>query len=102
MTLTLVAYAEVAWGYFRTRKQFLLARLAARGWDVHYLEPIAFGRGNQMHARIEDEVVVHTIPFLKASTRQPLYNSAIELPPVRAMLENVAAQAVERALRSAG
>jgi glycosyltransferase involved in cell wall biosynthesis len=102
MTNTLVAYAEVAWGYFRTRKQFLLARLARRGWNVHYLEPLAPGRGNSMRARSEDGVTVHTIPFLKASTRQPLYNGAIEFPPVRAILETVAAQAVERALRAAG
>jgi UDP-galactopyranose mutase len=102
MTNTLVAFAEVAWGYFRTRKQFLLARLARRGWNVHYLEPLAPGRGNSMRARSEDGVTVHTIPFLKASTRQPLYNGAIEFPPVRAILETVAAQAVERALRAAG
>ena len=102
MTRTLVAYAEVAWGYFRTRKQFLLARLAARGWNVHYLEPLAPGRGNRLNAREEDGVTVHTIPFLKASTRQPLYNAAIELEPARAILETVAAQAVERALRAAG
>ena len=99
---TLVAYAEVAWGYFRTRKQFLLTRLARRGWNVHYLEPLAPGRGNRLGARSEDGVTVHTVPFLKTSTRQPLYNAAIELPPVRAALEGLAAAAAERALRAAG
>jgi hypothetical protein len=99
---TLVAYAEVAWGYFRTRKQFLLARLAARGWNVHYLEPLARGRGNALGARTADGVTVHTVPFLKTSTRQPLYNAAIEFPPARAALEEVAAGAAERALRAAG
>ena len=99
---TLVAFAEVAWGYFRTRKQFLLARLARLGWKVHYLEPLAPGRGNRLGARDEDGVTVHTVPFLKTSTRQPLYNAAIELPPVRAALEALAAKAAERTLRAAG
>jgi len=99
---TLVAFAEVAWGYFRTRKQFLLTRLARLGWNVHYLEPLAPGRGNRLGARDEDGVTVHTVPFLKTSTRQPLYNAAIELPPVRAALEGIAAAAAERALRAAG
>jgi glycosyltransferase involved in cell wall biosynthesis len=99
---TLVAYAEVAWGYFRTRKQFLLSRLARRGWNVHYLEPLAPGRGNRLAARSENGVTIHTIPFLKASTRQPVYNAAIELPPARAALEAIAQGAAERALRAAG
>jgi UDP-galactopyranose mutase len=99
---TLVAFAEVAWGYFRTRKQFLLSRLAGRGWNVHYLEPVAAGRGNAWQARQEDGVTIHTVPFLKPSTRQPLYNAAIELPPVRAALEAVAARAVRRVLSAAG
>lgn len=99
---TLVAFAEVAWGYFRTRKQFLLSRLAARGWEVHYLEPVAAGRGNAWRARTEGGVTIHTVPFLKTGTRQPLYNAAIELPPARAVLESVAAGAVERTLGAAG
>jgi len=99
---TLVAFAEVAWGYFRTRKQFLLSRLAERGWNVHYLEPVAAGRGNTWRPRQEDGVTIHTVPFLKTSTRQPLYNAAIELPLVRAALEGIAARAVRRALDAAG
>ena len=69
---------------------------------MHYLEPLAPGRGNRLAARNEDGVTVHTIPFLKASTRQPLYNAAIELPPARALLEAIAQGAAERALRAAG
>ncbi|MEP7027374.1 MAG: glycosyltransferase [Candidatus Eisenbacteria bacterium] len=99
---TLVAFAEVAWGYFRTRKQFLLSRLAERGWAVHYLEPVAAGRGNAWQARHEGGVTIHTVPFLKPNTGQPLYNAAIELPPVRAALETLAAQAVGRVLSAAG
>ncbi len=101
-TRTLVAFAEVAWGYFRTRKQFLLSRLAERGWNVHYLEPVAAGRGNAWQARHEGGVTIHTVPFLKASTGQPLYNAAIELPPARAALEALAARAVRRVLSAAG
>jgi glycosyltransferase involved in cell wall biosynthesis len=99
---TLVAFAEVGWNYFRTRKQFLLARLAARGWNVHYLEPVAAGRGNTWRARTEGGVTIHTVPFLKTSTRQPLYNAAIERAPARALLEALAARAVRRTLDAAG
>jgi glycosyltransferase involved in cell wall biosynthesis len=95
---TLVAFAEVAWGYFRTRKQFLLARLAERGWRVVYLEPMAQGRGNAWAPREEGAVTIVTVPFLKTVTRAPLYNAAIELPPARAALEAIAARAVKDAL----
>lgn len=99
---TLVALAEVAWGYFRTRKQFLLARLAARGWRVVYVEPVAGGRGNALAAREVDGVTVVTAPFLKTNTRQPLYNALIELPPARAAIEAVGAQAALRSLARLG
>ena len=99
---TLVALAEVAWGYFRTRKQFLLARLASRGWRVVYFEPLAGGRGNSWGAREQDGVTVITVPFLKTNTRQPLYNAAIGLAPVRATLEAVAAAGVSQALARLG
>jgi glycosyltransferase involved in cell wall biosynthesis len=98
MGRTLVALAEVAWGYFRTRKQFLLTRLAARGWRVIYLEPLASGRGNAWRARVEEGVTVITVPFLKVGTRQPLYNAATMLAPVRSVLERVAVAGVRRAL----
>jgi glycosyltransferase involved in cell wall biosynthesis len=99
---TIVALAEVAWGYFRTRKQFLLARLAARGWRVVYCEPMAQGRGNAWRPRAEDGVTIVTVPFLKTNTRQPLYNAAIEWAPVRAALEAASARAVARVLAELG
>jgi glycosyltransferase involved in cell wall biosynthesis len=99
---TLVALAEVAWGYFRTRKQFLLTRLAARGWRVVYVEPMAAGRGNALAAREVDGVTVVTAPFLKSNTRQPLYNAAIELPPVRAALASLGARAAVAAIGRLG
>lgn len=95
---TLVALAEVAWGYFRTRKQFLLTRLARRGWRVVYVEPVARGRGNALAARDLDGVTVVTAPFLKTNTRQPLYNAAIEIPPLRGAIEAAGARAALAAL----
>ena len=99
---TLVALAEVAWGYFRTRKQFLLARLAARGWRVVYVEPVAAGRGNAFGARQVDGVTVVTAPFLKTNTRQPLYNAAIGFPPARRVLEEVGVRAALAAVARTG
>jgi teichuronic acid biosynthesis glycosyltransferase TuaH len=99
---TLVALAEVAWGYFRTRKQFLLTRLAARGWRVVYVEPLAQGRGNALGARAVDGVTVVTAPFLKTNTRQPLYNAAIGLWPARAALETMGAAAAVAAVERLG
>jgi teichuronic acid biosynthesis glycosyltransferase TuaH len=99
---TLVALAEVAWGYFRTRKQFLLARLAARGWRVVYVEPLAGGRGNTWAPREVDGVTVVTAPFLKTNTRQPLYNAAIEFPPARAALAAAGGRAAVAAVQRLG
>ena len=99
---TIVALAEVAWGYFRTRKQFLLARLAARGWRVIYVEPMAAGRGNAWEPRTIDGVTVITAPFLKTNTRQPLYNAAIEVPPLRAAIGAAGAAAAVQAVRRLG
>ena len=69
---------------------------------MHYLEPVAAGRGNAWRSRTEGGVTIHTVPFLKTNTGQPLYNAAIELAPVRGALEALATRAVERALRAAG
>lgn len=99
---TLIALAEVAWGYFRTRKQFLLARLAARGWRVIYLEPMAAGRGNVWRPREADGVTVVTVPFLKPGTRQPAYNAATSFAPTRRALEEVGFVAAMAALRALG
>jgi len=99
---TLVALAEVAWGYFKTRKQFLLARLAERGWRVIYVEPMAAGRGNAWEPRTIDGVLVVTAPFLKTNTRQPLYNAATAVPPLRTAIESAGAAAAVRAVRRLG
>jgi len=99
---TLVAFAEGAWGYFRTRKQFLLARLAERGWRVVYLEPLAQGRGNAWAPRKEGGVEIVTVPFLKPATRQAAYNAVTRTAAGRAVLERLAVGATTRALARLG
>lgn len=85
----LVCLSEIAWGYFRTRKQFLLSRLAKR-WRVTYFEPVAFGRGGGASARTVDGLTVATVPFLKPGTSVPAYNAAIATPLGRSLVERVA------------
>ena len=94
----LVCLAEIAWGYFRTRKQFLLSRLARR-WRVTYFEPVAFGRGGGGSARTVDGVTVVTVPFLKPGTSVPAYNALIATPAGRALVEQVAGWSLGRWLQ---
>jgi glycosyltransferase involved in cell wall biosynthesis len=89
----LVCLAEVAWDYFRTRKRFLLSRLARR-WRVVYFEPPAFGRGGSVAPREEDGVTVVTVPFLKPGTRLPAYNALLERSAGRALVETTARAAL--------
>jgi len=89
----LVCLAEVAWGYFRTRKRFLLARLARR-WRVTYFEPLAFGRGNRWGPRLVDGVTVVTVPFPKPGTSVPAYNALLASGPGRALAGALAGAAV--------
>jgi glycosyltransferase involved in cell wall biosynthesis len=97
--MTLVCLAEIAWGYFRTRKQFLLSRLAKLGWRVIYFEPIAFGRGGGFHQREEDGVTVITVPFLKPGTRVGLYNAVAGMPWGRRGIEAAATRSVHEWIR---
>jgi len=97
----LVCLAEIAWGYFRTRKQFLLSRLAKK-WRVTYFEPPAFGRGGGAGARAVDGVTVITVPFLKPGTTVPAYNAAMATPLGRALVERVAGLSLAAWLRRLG
>ncbi|MGH7730187.1 MAG: hypothetical protein ACRENJ_02955, partial [Candidatus Eiseniibacteriota bacterium] len=71
--MDLLALSEVRWGYFRTRKQFLLSRFPDR-WRVFFAQPPGSGRDDPWTPRREGNVTCFTVPFLKPSTRQPLYN----------------------------
>ena len=97
----LVCIAEIAWGYFRTRKQFLLSRLARR-WRVTYFEPVAFGRGGGTSARSVDGLTVATVPFLKPGTSVAAYNAAIGTPVGRSLVERVAGWSLAGWMRRLG
>ena len=97
----LVCLSEIAWGYFRTRKQFLLSRLARR-WRVTYFEPVAFGRGGGTSARSVDGLTVATVPFLKPGTSVPAYNAAIATPLGRSLVERVAGWSLAGWMRRLG
>jgi teichuronic acid biosynthesis glycosyltransferase TuaH len=82
----LLVLAEVRWGYFRTRKQFLLSRFPER-WRVFYAQPPAFGADDPWEPRREGGVTYFTVPFLKPGTTSPLYNRAIGTRAGRALVE---------------
>lgn len=71
--MDLLVLSEVRWGYFRTRKQFLLSRFPAP-WRVFFAQPPAFGADDPWEPRREGRVTVFTVPFLKPGTTSPLYN----------------------------
>jgi glycosyltransferase involved in cell wall biosynthesis len=91
----LVVLSEVRWGYFRTRKQFLLSRFPGR-WRVFFAQPPAFGGRDPWTARREGNVTFFTVPFLKPGTTSGLYNGLVGWKPGRATVEAIA----ERALRA--
>ncbi len=87
--MDLVVLSEVRWGYFRTRKQFLLSRFPER-WRIFFAQPPAFERGNPWRARREGGVRFFTVPFLKPGTQSRLYNRLIEEGLARRALEEAA------------
>jgi glycosyltransferase involved in cell wall biosynthesis len=97
----LVALSEVRWGYFRTRKQFLLSRMPPR-WRVFFAQPPAFTRGNPWRARREGGVTYFTVPFLKPGTRSALYNRLVDRAPARRALEEAADAWLRVRLRALG
>jgi glycosyltransferase involved in cell wall biosynthesis len=84
--LDLLVLSEVRWGYFRTRKQFLLSRFPER-WRVFFAQPPAFGADDPWKPRQEGRVTVFTVPFLKPGTTQPLYNAVSATALGRAAIE---------------
>ena len=83
--MDLVVLSEVRWGYFRTRKQFLLSRFPAP-WRVFFAQPPG-GEDDPWTPRREGNVTVFTVPFLKPGTRNRIYNAVADLAPGRALIE---------------
>jgi len=97
----LLVLSEVRWGYFRTRKQFLLSRFPDR-WRVFFAQPPGSGADDPWTPRHEGNVVCFTVPFLKPATRQPLYNLAAATSPGRAAIEHAARRYLHRMLARLG
>lgn len=99
--MDLVVLSEVRWGYFRTRKQFLLSRFPAH-WRVFFAQPPAFGGGDPWSPRREGNVTYFTVPFLKPGTRLGAYNWLIEQRAGRGVVEWAAERQLRGALRRLG
>ena len=84
--MDLLVLSEVRWGYFRTRKQFLLSRFP-EPWRVFFAQPPGSGGDDPWRQKREGRVTVFTVPFLKPGTTQPLYNAMSATAPGRALIE---------------
>lgn len=99
--MDLVVLSEVRWGYFRTRKQFLLSRFPER-WRVFFAQPPAFGADDPWTPRREGNVTFFTVPFLKPGTTSGPYNVLASTGPGRALIERVAEGYLRGMLRRLG
>jgi glycosyltransferase involved in cell wall biosynthesis len=97
----LVVLSEVRWGYFRTRKQFLLSRFPER-WRIFFAQPPVAGDANPWTPRRDGNVTYFTVPFVKPGTKNPLYNHFLDWAPGRGLNERIASQALESRLRNLG
>ena len=95
--MDLLVLSEVRWGYFRTRKQFLLSRFPER-WRVFFAQPPASGADDPWEPRREGRVTVFTVPFLKPGTKSGLYNAVTSTAPGRALIEIAAERYLRRML----
>ena len=84
--MDLLVLSEVRWGYFRTRKQFLLSRFPD-SWRVFFAQPPAAGADDPWRPRREGRVTVFTVPFLKPGTTSALYNAVAATAAGRAAIE---------------
>jgi glycosyltransferase involved in cell wall biosynthesis len=94
----LLVLSEVRWGYFRTRKQFLLSRFPDR-WRIFFAQPPVFGGDDPWTPRREGNVTYFTVPFLKPGTTSAAYNAVAGTALGRAMIERVAEGALDRRIR---
>ncbi len=99
--MDLLVLSEVRWGYFRTRKQFLLSRFPAR-WRVFFAQPPAAGGDDPWEPRQEGNVTYFTVPFLKPATKSAPYNLVAATPWGRGAIELAAEWHLHRQLRRLG
>ena len=99
--MDLVVLSEVRWGYFRTRKQFLLSRFPDR-WRIFFAQPPASDGANPWTPRREGNVTCFTVPLVKPGTKSALYNRWLDWPPGRALNGRIAAAALGARLRGLG
>ena len=99
--MDLLVLSEVRWGYFRTRKQFLLSRFP-EPWRVFFAQPPAAGADDPWEPRREGRVTVFTVPFLKPGTKSPVYNALTGTAPGRALIEWGAERYLRRMLTRLG
>jgi teichuronic acid biosynthesis glycosyltransferase TuaH len=97
----LVVLSEVRWGYFRTRKQFLLSRFPER-WRVFFAQPPAIGADDPWTPRREGRVTYFTVPFLKPGTKSAIYNAISGTPAGRLAIEAIAERHLRARLRELG
>ena len=99
--MDLLVLSEVRWGYFRTRKQFLLSRFP-EPWRVFFAQPPAAGADDPWTPRTEGRVTYFTVPFLKPATLNPVYNGVMRLAPARALIDRLAGAYLARQLARLG
>lgn len=99
--MDLLVLSEIRWGYFRTRKQFLLSRFPGR-WRVFFAQPPARGGDDPWTPRTEGNVTCFTVPFLKPGTTSALYNAVTATVPGRALIEWWADRHLRHMLRRLG
>jgi len=97
----LLVLSEVRWGYFRTRKQFLLSRFP-EPWRIFFAQPPAFEGDDPWTPRREGRVTFFTVPFLKPGTTSGPYNRIAATAPGRAAIERGAELYLGHMLRRLG
>jgi glycosyltransferase involved in cell wall biosynthesis len=97
----LVVLSEVRWGYFRTRKQFLLSRFPG-SWRIFFAQPPAAGADDPWTPRREGNVTCFTVPFLKPGTTSALYNRLMRWNAARLGVEVAAERFLRAQLRRLG
>ena len=78
--MDLLVLSEVRWGYFRTRKQFLLSRFPS-AWRIFFAQPPGGGAEDPWTPRTEGRVTYFTVPFLKPGTKSAAYNALAGTAP---------------------